>query len=40
MAKEIAVPDEGEAQIEASRQRGETPREPPEPVGATGFVLD
>ncbi|HUR79540.1 MAG TPA: hypothetical protein VM733_02155 [Thermoanaerobaculia bacterium] len=26
--------------IEASRQRGETPKEPPEPIGATGFMLD
>ncbi len=40
MAKNAPVPDEGEALIEASRRRGETPKEPPEKIGATGFVLD
>jgi hypothetical protein len=40
MAKEIAVPAEGEARIEESRKRGKTPEEPPEKIGATGFVLD
>jgi hypothetical protein len=40
MAREYAVPTEGEALIEASRARGETPKEPPEPIGATGFVLN
>jgi len=38
MAKEIAVSDE--ALIEASRERGETPKEPPGKIGATGFVDD
>jgi len=40
IAKEIAVPEEGEALIEASRRRGSTPMEPPEPIGATGFMLE
>ena len=40
MAKEIVVPEEGESLIEASRRRGETPDEPPEPIGATGFKLE
>lgn len=40
MAKEIAVPPEGEALIEASRRRGATPEEPPEPIGATGFTRE
>lgn len=40
MGKEYTVPAEGEALIEASRQRGATPKEPPEPIGATGFVLN
>ena len=40
MAKDYRVPAEGEALIEASRQRGETPKEPPDPIGATGFVRD
>jgi hypothetical protein len=40
MAKEIAVPNDGEALIDASRARGATPKEPPEKIGATGFVLD
>jgi hypothetical protein len=39
MAKEIAVSAEGEALIDASRKRGETPKEPPEPIGATGYEL-
>lgn len=38
MAKEIAVPAEGEALIGASRRRGRTPDEPPDPIGATGFT--
>jgi hypothetical protein len=37
MAKDYAVPAEGEALIEESRKRGATPKEPPEPIGATGF---
>ena len=40
MAKDIVVSAEGEARIEASRRRGETPKEPPEPIGATGFTLE
>jgi hypothetical protein len=39
MAKELAVPPHGEALIEASRQRGAPPEEPPEKIGATGFDL-
>ena len=40
IAKDYVVPADGEALIEASRARGETPKEPPEPIGATGFVLN
>ena len=40
MAKELAVPPEGEALIEESRRRGATPKEPPEPIGATGFTRE
>ena len=40
MAKEVLVPTDGEALIEESRRRGHTPEEPPEKIGATGFVLD
>ncbi len=40
MAKEIVVPPEGESLIEASRQRGSTPKEPPDPIGATGFTRE
>ena len=40
MAKDVTVSSEGEALIEASRARGETPKEPPEPIGATGYVLN
>ena len=40
MAKDARVSEEGEAQIEASRKRGATPKEPPEKIGATGFMLD
>lgn len=40
MAKNYVVPAEGEALIGASRARGETPKEPPEPIGATGFTLN
>ena len=40
MAKEIVVPPEGESLIEASRRRGSTPKEPPDPIGATGFTRD
>jgi hypothetical protein len=38
MAKDMAVPAENEARIEESRSRGATPKEPPEPIGATGFT--
>jgi len=40
MAKDIAVPPEGEALIEESRRRGAAPKEPPEKIGATGFMMD
>ena len=40
MAKEHLVPAEGEALIAESRRRGATPEEPPEPIGATGFLLE
>lgn len=40
LAKEVHVPAEGESLIEASRRRGSTPKEPPEPIGATGYVLE
>ena len=40
MAKDVTVPPEGEARIEESRRRGETPKEPPEKIGATGYVRD
>jgi hypothetical protein len=39
MAKDSTVPVDNEALIEASRARGQTPKEPPEPIGATGFML-
>ena len=39
IAKEMVVPADGEARIEESRRRGAPPKEPPEPIGATGFVL-
>ncbi|HEX7708992.1 MAG TPA: hypothetical protein VF701_21225 [Thermoanaerobaculia bacterium] len=40
IAKDVPVPEDAESLIEASRRRGETPKEPPEPIGATGFVLE
>jgi hypothetical protein len=40
MAKEMVVPPEGESLIEASRKRGSTPKEPPDPIGATGFTRE
>jgi hypothetical protein len=40
MAKDVRTSPEGEALIEASRKRGATPKEPPEPIGATGFVRE
>jgi hypothetical protein len=38
MAKDVRVSQEGENLIEASRRRGATPKEPPDPIGATGFT--
>lgn len=40
MAKDISVSADGEALIEASRKRGAPPKEPPEPIGATGFMRE
>lgn len=41
MAKETAVPEDGESQIAASRARGGPPRDPPdEKIGATGYTLE
>jgi hypothetical protein len=37
MARGTAVPPGNEALIEASRERGSVPAEPPEPIGRTGF---
>jgi hypothetical protein len=40
LARETAVPPDGEAKIEASRQRGRCPKEGEVPIGVTGFVVD
>ena len=40
IAKNVTVPAEGEALIEASRKRGSTPKEPPEKIGATGYTME
>jgi hypothetical protein len=40
MAKDQRVSEEGESLIEASRRRGATPKEPPDPIGATGFTRE
>ena len=40
LAKDVPVPAEGETLIEASRERGATPKEPPEKIGNTGFTLE
>jgi len=40
IAKDYRVPAEGELLIAASRETGETPKEPPEAIGATGFRLN
>jgi hypothetical protein len=40
MAKEMTVSPDGELLIESSRQRGSTPKEPPDPIGATGFTRE
>lgn len=37
LARETPVSAEGEAKIEASRRRGETPKEGAVPIGVTGF---
>ena len=34
------VPSDGEAKIDASRSRGETPKEGKVPIGVTGFTLE
>ena len=34
------VPEEGEAKIDASRQRGATPKEGRVPIGVTGFTIE
>jgi hypothetical protein len=39
LAKELPVPPDGEEKIEASRRRGETPKEGEVPIGVTGYVL-
>jgi hypothetical protein len=40
IAKEAAVPEDGEAKIEASRRRGAPPSEGRDvPIGVTGFTL-
>lgn len=39
IAKEVAVSPEGEERIEASRREG-PPKEPPEPIGRTGFTRE
>ena len=40
LGREVPVPPEGEAKIEASRQRGGTPKEGPDvPIGVTGFTI-
>ena len=39
LARETAVPEDGEAKIAASREKG-TPKEPPEPIGVTGVKLN
>ncbi len=40
LTKQIAVSSDGEKKIEASRQRGATPKEGPDvPIGVTGFTV-
>ena len=40
LGREVPVPPEGESKIEASRQRGATPKEGPDvPIGVTGFTV-
>jgi hypothetical protein len=40
LGREVPVPPDGEAKIAASRERGATPKEPPEtPIGVTGFTI-
>ena len=38
--RDTPVTPEGEAKIEASRQKGSTPKEGPVPIGVTGFSTD
>lgn len=40
IARGASVPEAGEALIEESRRRGGPPKEPPEPIGATGFTRE
>ena len=40
LAKDVPVSEHGETLIEASRERGSTPKEPPEKIGNTGFTLE
>jgi len=40
IAKQTPVSAEGEAKIEASRRRGNTPKEGEVPIGVTGFTLN
>ncbi|HUO83877.1 MAG TPA: hypothetical protein VM534_02080 [Thermoanaerobaculia bacterium] len=38
--RELPVSPEGEVRIDASRQRGETPKEGKVPIGVTGYSTD
>jgi hypothetical protein len=38
LARATPVPMESETRIEESRRRGGPPKEPPEPIGRTGFT--
>lgn len=40
LAKQTPVPPEGEAKIDATRQRGAAPKEGEVPIGVTGFTLN
>jgi hypothetical protein len=40
LTRETAVSADGEAKIEASRQRGNCPKEGEVPIGVTGFAID
>jgi hypothetical protein len=40
LAREVAVPPDGESKIAASRERGAPPKEPADtPIGVTGFTI-